>query len=409
VRRQDTHEMTIAVGENRTLPATEVKNYSVGSHEIVDVKLTTDASQFVVVGLRPGSTSVLLINKDGSETNWIVNVFSRSPELVEREVSELLQGYTGVRLRRVGARLFIEGGVNTDADLQRIKQIASLYPGQVESLVALGSGGMARPINVRMDVFFVQYQKTSTYQVGINWPAQLGGVPLQSTFGYDFIANSPTATASIVNQPLPALDIASQHGWAKVLKQATVITTNGVEAALTSGGEENFPIATGLSGTLIQKIPFGTIITVLPRFDQEKSDLEVKVDADISDLTAPGAGTTLPGRTISKLTTIVHMKLGQSLVLSGIHLKSTNHSVAGLPLLSEIPVLGLLFGTHHNDSQELEGAIFVVPSLIETAARSAYDMIRDAITQYGDYDGDLRSVNAYPAMPNVGVAPPPTR
>jgi pilus assembly protein CpaC len=408
VRRQETREMTIAVGENRTIPATDVKNYSVGSHEIIDVKLTTDASQFVVVGLRPGSTSLLLINKDGSETNWIVNVFSRSPELVEREVSELLQGYTGVRLRRVGARLFIEGGVNTDADLQRIRQIAALYPGQVESLVALGSGGMGRMLNIRIDVFFVQYQKTSTYQVGVNWPIQLGGPPLQSTFGFDFVTSTPTATASVVNQPLPALDIASQHGWAKVLKQATVITTNGVEANLASGGEENFPIATGLTGT-IQKIAFGTVITVLPRFDQEKSDLEVKVDADISDLTAPTAGTTLPGRNISKLTTIVHMKLGQSLVLSGIHTKSTNHAVAGLPLLSEIPVLGLLFGTHHNDKQEVEGAIFVVPSLIESAGRPAYDMIREAMTQYADYDGDLHSINPYPAMPNLAGAPAPAR
>jgi pilus assembly protein CpaC len=178
---------------------------------------------------------------------------------------------------------------------------------------------------------------------------------------------------------------------------------------LTSGGEENFPVATSLSGTLIQKIPFGTVIAVLPRFDQEKGDLEVKVDADISDLTAPGAGTSLPGRDISKLTTIVHMKLGQSLVLSGIHMKSNNHSVSGLPLLSEIPVLGLLFGTHHNDKQELEGAIFVVPSLIESAARSAYDMIREAMTQYADYDGDLHSINPYPAMPSLGAAPPPTR
>jgi pilus assembly protein CpaC len=133
------------------------------------------------------------------------------------------------------------------------------------------------------------------------------------------------------------------------------------------------------------------------------------VDADVSDLVAPTANTIIPGRDTSKLTTIVRMKLGQSLVLSGIHMKAQNHSVSGLPLLSEIPVLGLLFGSHHDDKQELEGAIFVVPSLLETPARPAYDMIREAMAQYADYDGDLHSVNAYPAMPSVGATPAPTR
>jgi len=408
VRRQDTREMTMAVGENRTIPASNVKNYSVGSHEIIDVKLTTDSSQFVVVGLRPGSTSLLLIDKDGTENNWIINVFARSPQLVEKEVSELLQGYTAVRLRRVGARLFIEGGVNTEADVQRIKQIAALYPGQVESLVALGSGGIGRTMNIRIDLFFVQYKKTSSYQVGVNWPAEIGGTPLQSTFGFDFIGHVPTAQASIVNQPLPALDVAAQHGWADVLKQATVITTNGVEAVLAIGGEQNFPVAAGLTST-IQKIAFGTNLTILPRFDPDTGDLEVKVDADISDLTAPISATTLPGRDTSKLTTIVRMKLGQSLVLSGIHTKATTHTVSGLPLLSEIPVIGVLFGTHGDQKQEIEGALFVVPSLVEPPVRSAYDMIREAFGQYADYDGDLRTVNPYPAMPNLSIAAPPAR
>lgn len=413
VRVQDTQELTLSVGENRTIPATDTRNYSEGTPGIVDVKLTSDSSQFVIVGLKPGSTSLLLIKKDGSEVNWIISVFSRSPQLVEKEVTDLLRGYTGVRLRRVGARFFIEGGVSTEGDLQRIKQIASLYAGQVESLVAQGSVGIGGTANVRVDVFFVQYDKSSGYQVGVNYPAEWGGAAVQSTVGYDFVARSPTATASIVNQPLPALDIASQHGWAKVLKQATVITTNGIEATVANGGEQNFTVAAGLTGT-IRPITFGTIVNVLPRFDPDSGDLEVKVDADISDLTAPGTGTTIPGRDTAKLTTIVHMKLGQSLVLAGIHMRSQTHTVSGIPLLSDIPVLGVLFGTHGDQEDEREGAIFVVPSVVDAAAVPTYDMIRDAMKQYGDYGGDIRAMKSFGHRPSVPVpassarpSPPP--
>src|SRR6202000_2480428 len=83
-------EIGIAVGETRTTPAGEVKQYAEGTPGIVDVRLTPDGSKFVLVGQRSGSTSLLLIKNDGSQVNWVINVFSRSPELVERELNQLL-------------------------------------------------------------------------------------------------------------------------------------------------------------------------------------------------------------------------------------------------------------------------------------------------------------------------------
>ena len=348
-RRPQTRDVALAVGESRTISAVDVANYSEGTPGIIDVKLTSDASQFVVVGLKPGSTSLLLIGRDGKQTNVVLNVFARSPEQVASEVTQLIDGYTGVRVRRVGARFFIEGGVSNEVDLKRIEQLAKLYPGQVESLVGVGAGAADRNTNIRIDVYFVQYEKDSSYNVGISWPAVIGGASLQSNVGYDFIAHTATVQAAAVNQPLPGLDIATTHGWAKVLKQATVITTNGVEAKLGNGGEQNFSVANGLTST-IRPISFGTTVTVVPRFDPQTRDLEVKVDADVSDLTPSISGTSLPGRQTANLTTLVHLKLGQSLVLSGIHTFAKTHSVTGIPILSEIPVLGVLFGGH-SDSE----------------------------------------------------------
>src|SRR5216684_666235 len=59
----NTDELDLAVGENKTLPAIDVKNYAEGVAGIADVKLTTDRSQFVVSGQKPGSTTLLLIKK----------------------------------------------------------------------------------------------------------------------------------------------------------------------------------------------------------------------------------------------------------------------------------------------------------------------------------------------------------
>ena len=121
-------ELNLAVGETRSLSAGDVKSFTEGIRGIADVRLTPDSAQFIVVGQKAGATTLLLIKKDGSQLTYNINVFSRSPASVERELSQLLDGTPGVRMRRVGARFFIDGGVSNEAALKRIEQIAALFP-----------------------------------------------------------------------------------------------------------------------------------------------------------------------------------------------------------------------------------------------------------------------------------------
>jgi len=393
--KASTVEVSMVVGENKTLPAADVASYSVGSQGIVDLKVTPDMNQFVLVGLRPGSTTVLMLKKSGIEVTYAVTVFARSPDAVEKELAQLLVGYTGLKIRSVGTRFFIEGGVSTEADAKRVGLIASLYPGQVESLVVVGSVGVEHTINVRLDFYFVQYDKSSSYGVGLAWPGRYGGGSLNTA--YDLTNGNATATLSAA-QALPALDLAQVRGWAKVLKHSVVVTTSGSEATFESGGEQNFPVATGITSS-IQPIKFGTNVTVLPRYDNSTKELEVKVNANVSDLTAPAGTNTLPGRTTSTVATFVHLKLGQSLVLSGIRSSSQTHSVAGLPLLSQIPVLGVLFGGHTNNEAEVEGAVFIVPSVVDSVPRRAHDIVDAAMRQYEDYSGHIEGMTTFPSAP----------
>jgi len=398
--------LSLGVGENKTLPANDVKQYSEGTPGIAEIKITPDNKKFIISGQKAGTTSLLLIRNDGTQVNWTIRVYSQAPDEVENELLQLLDGYTGIRVRRIGTRLFIEGGVQNQADMDRIKQIADLYPGQVESLVTVGTGAVDRNLNVRIDFFFVQYNRGSSYGVGISWPQRIGGEGvIQSAFGYDFIARTATAQAAIVNQPLPGLDIAASHGWAKVLKQSAVVTTNGNEATFESGGEVNVPIITGLNAKL-EQIRFGTSVTVQPRFDPRSGNLEVKLSAEVADLT-PSGGTNLPGRNTSKLSTLVFLKLGESLVLSGIKTETQRHQVIGLPLLSRIPVFGLLFGSHSDVQDDVEGAVFIIPSVVESVPKGSYDMVKAALDQYASYSGSIGSVNSFskapPAYGNEGA------
>lgn len=400
-------EINVAVGETYTLPARNVRNWTEGVPGVVEVKVTSDGAQFLVAGRRPGTTTLLLLRDDGSQQAYAVNVFARSPVAVERELRQWLEGSTDLRVQRIGSRNVIEGTVADEAEKARIDHIASLYPGQVESTVTVGAprpraapdGTVpAARFLVRIDFYFVEMDASTGYTVGLGWPASFGGTAFTGAGTLDLLAGHVTQATLTVNQPLPQLDLVQAKGWGKVLKHATVITNSGESAKFRSGGVQNFSVNTGLTIGL-QTIPFGVEVDVVPRFDPVRGDVSLKIVSDVSDLTAPGPGTQIPSKNESKLETVVNVNLGQSLVLSGVRLSRQTHTVTGIPILSDIPVLGLLFGSHANATEESEGAIYIMPSVLENVSSSSMDLIDAAVRSFRDFGGAVGKTPIYASRP----------
>jgi pilus assembly protein CpaC len=166
-----------------------------------------------------------------------------------------------------------------------------------------------------------------------------------------------------------------------------VITTNGTEATFSGGGEVNVPIQGGFGGS-VKAIEFGSKIKVRPRYDRDTGRIELSLHADISDL-ASDHGTGVPGRITSTLDAVVNLELGQSLVIAGLTSRTEASSQTGLPGLSQIPILGVLFGNHASRSEETENLIFIVPTVVDAAPADSRERIRDALRVFRDYDGDV--------------------
>ncbi len=330
--------LRLEVGSQQVLSADNVRSYSEGVQGVVDVRLTGDAKSFVIVALRPGQTTLLFIMMDGSERMYRITVFDpNAPKASEKPV-----------------------GPPREQVLTRD--------------------------NIRLDFYFVQFDKSYSHQLGVDWATRYGGGSL-SVF-YNLQSNAfENATATIQDQALPALDLAQATGWAKLQRHATLITANGTKAEFKGGGEINIPVQGSLS-TGIHRIEFGSTIGVQPRYDSESGRLELEIHADVSDL-ADDRGTGTPGRLTSTLDTLVNLELGQSLMLAGLTAKSQSRSHAGLPVLSQIPILGALFGTHAEVAQETEDVVFIVPSVLDAVSLDARGRIREALDAYDDYTGDL--------------------
>jgi pilus assembly protein CpaC len=65
-----------------------------------------------------------------------------------------------------------------------------------------------------------------------------------------------------------------------------------------------------------------------------------------------------------------------------------------------------LFGSHADDRQEVEGAIYVVPSVIDSIPKGAAELLQEALDGYSEFSGDMDDVNTWEKNP-VRTSKPP--
>src|SRR4051812_37536270 len=388
---EDQSEINLAVGGQKVINSAGVSNFSEPSG-IVQIKTTDDGRRMVISAVRPGSTTLLLIYGNGKQDTININVYARSPQAIRTELKTLLAGLTGVDIREVGGRVFLDGAVPSQDDLARIERIVALYAGQVASLVTVDPA--RQRTNIKLDLHFVQFRKNSSHKFGVNWPANIGAhlnaqnqPSVSFLYTYDFVLRAATQGQLVIAENLlPSLDILGIRGWAKINNVVSVITTNGGTANYHTGGEVNVKIATSFGQSTLVKIPFGVQLTVQPRLDPTSGLIVVSIDAEQSELT-PIQGQDVPGRVLTQTKTNVHVKIGQSIMLSGFKESTESLNASGIPLLMRIPILGYLFRSEAGDSTETENVLFITPTVIEHTSPENARRIEDALKRYEDYGG----------------------
>jgi pilus assembly protein CpaC len=329
-------DITLVVGEQTSISAKNVRTYSEGVPGIIDVRVPKDGSEFVIVALKPGTTSLLLIYEDGTKSQYGFKV--------------------------VTARTAEASGVNEKE-------------------------------NIRLDFYFVELSENYNHQIGVGFPASIGGNDVFRANAVIDLKNGDllTATAVVANQPLPRLDILQSSGWVRISRQAVLVTQNGNQASFSSGGEVNLAIQGALTAE-IRRIEFGSLIRVLPLYDPRTGRIELTISADVSDLT-DDRGSGIPGRTVSKLDTLVNLELGQGVMLAGLNAHTETRTDTGLPLLSQIPVFGYFFGTHGNREEQTRNVLFIVPTVVDVVRSDARAHIVEALRIFEEYSGNLEGID----------------
>ena len=244
---------------------------------------------------------------------------------------------------------------------------------------------------VQVDVKVVEFNKNLMKEVGINLVSSSntnshgfrfgvvskGALKTDSSMG-GFPIASPISSAFNLLMTLEKAGVGLNigmlegNGLARVLAAPTLVALSGQSANFLSGGEVPVPVPAGTGMVAIQYKPYGIGLTVSPTV-LSNDRIVLKVAPEASELDYSNTVTlnnaTIPSISTRRADTTVELGDGESFVIGGLVSRTTTSNTDKVPLLGDLPILGVLFKTQQFSQKEKELAIVVTPRLVKPLAR----------------------------------------
>jgi len=378
------------------LPA-RIETIVVALPDIADAKPVA-ANEVILVGRTIGSTDIVFRLEDGRSLVRRVRVGPDTAEVARR-----LERLFGVRLDaedvdgaialrgqmpdvRVAAsvRSFMDSLGTKWIDLTRIPGVQQV---QLRVRIAEASRTALRELAFGAvvggaDAFGgIQSPGGTPFQpVSISpQPTLLGTTPpsvSNANFGFD---PNPVTSATTLFGGLPGanleifLQALAENRYVRLLAEPNLVAVSGEQATFLVGGEFPVPIVQGSvvgggSTVTIEYKEFGVRLNFRPEVLGE-GRIRLEVAPEVSELSEIGAvrqnGFTIPSVVTRRSSTTVELGSGQTFAMAGLLRNKEQARVSKVPVLGDLPVLGVLFRGVRYEQDQTELVVMVTADLVE--------------------------------------------
>jgi Flp pilus assembly secretin CpaC len=316
----------------------------------------------------------------------LVNAVTVSQNLgnLQRVIANIA-GASDIRVDPDGKGNVIVSGNATDAVtaqaiLDRARGLAGPYLASNGQLIDRINSVSNSQIDIKVYVLEVDKTAQSNLGLALNSAAFNPALsPTNYTIGSPSfpVVESPSAPGSGLGftiQPFfrtitlaPTLNLLMQEGHAKVLSSPNLVTSPGQKATFLVGGEIPVVTSTGLGAVNVQYQPYGVQLNVTPEVLGNGS-VHAVVAPEVSRLDYANAvvvsGFTIPALIVSKLSTDVITRPGESIILGGLVNRLEMKTISKIPLLSSIPILGKLFTSTSYQNQQSDVVFVMTPEIV---------------------------------------------
>lgn len=167
--------------------------------------------------------------------------------------------------------------------------------------------------------------------------------------------------ARFLNLELSALQA---DGRGKIISNPRVVTADQVEATIEQGTEIPYQQATSSGATSVSFKKASLSLKVKPQITPDDNVImDLKVNKDSPDYQNITAG--VPPISTKQITTQVLVENGGTVVIGGIYTQDESDKIAKVPLLGDIPVLGIFFKNTSKTDNKTELLVFVTPRILK--------------------------------------------
>lgn len=231
------------------------------------------------------------------------------------------------------------------------------------------------PLQVLIEATIVEVGLNKDLNFGVEWFFQNGkheidlsatGTPAQVFPGFSYMYGG-TNLKAVINTLASRTNV-------KVISSPQLMVVNNETARLQVGDEVPVPTQSAVSITqpdspIVNSIEFkdsGVILSVTPRINSNGS-VYMEIDQQVSDV-VPNVTSGIDAPTFQqrKINSTVVVDDNETIVLGGLIRDSDTHTKSGIPILKDIPLLGLPFRNTVNSKRRTELLVFITPHVIHS-------------------------------------------
>ena len=367
--------LKLEVGSSTVLKLANVERLAIGNGEVVQATVINQ-NEIVVFGKKSGSTTLDIWRTTGKRASYQIRVAPEGFSRVQEDIKSLLKTIPMARSSVVGDKLIIEGENLSDSDQAKISRLAQRYPELLDFTSQVGWDKM-----VLLDVQVIEIPSARLQEMGVRWDSSLP-LPLSGAEGLP-------GMRGLLSARLSAL---AQTGEATILAQPQLLARSGATASFEAGGEVPYTTTNkdGRTSTSFKK--YGVSLNITPQVDRNLA-VRSKIDIEVSSVDQTLASSSGPALKVRRASTEFNVRSGQTLVLGGFLSRERTRDREGVPGLSEIPVVGGLFGVNRDHYRETELAIFVTPVVVNAEHPSMTQRVDNAAMIVEQEFGSLPRLN----------------
>jgi pilus assembly protein CpaC len=371
-------QFVVSLGKSQILQVDQTfGEITVGNPEVADVVPLTRQSVYVL-GKKLGSTNLIFMGGAGRPLAVVDVVVTYDVEGLKQKLFELLPGET-IEVRPANDGLVLSGQVSSPDRLARALTIAEQYaPKKIGNLLQVGGSSQ-----VMLEVRFAEVDRQAGKALSLSSALRLNNFTAITGFpgavlGQDTV---PFASALYTRGDFDArLDALERKGLVTILAEPNLVVQSGDTASFLAGGEFPIPVAQtgqalgGASAITVEFKQFGVGLNFTPTVIG-KDVMNLVIKTEVSDLdrslaaqSSFGGGVQIPGLRVRRTETTVEVRDGQAFAISGLLRQDFTDTVAQVPWLSDIPILGTLFRSSQYRQQKTELVVYITPRLVQPVA-----------------------------------------